>query len=317
MATSSVTYTYVDGGTIEAAEHNQNFADLVGFLNSNVVHTDGSKSLTGGFSVDSLTATGAGSFGGAVSVGAGLSVVGDITSAAAGNPTFTVGNDSGEKIHFDNADGEIRIDLNDNTKVKVEANDLVLRGIDIVAPVADQSFFTVGNDSGESIAFDQDNNRVRFNVTGNTVGYLTSSEAYFTGVYDTTTASSANVFVGASGPLQRSTSSARAKSRIEDLSPDRKSAAVGLRPRYFRSDLPADEGRSFYGFIAEEVAAVDPRLAAYDPDGNPSGLNTDGILAMAVDMVLDLRSEVAGLRRRVTELEGAAGNRPAPRDRGV
>jgi len=43
VATASVTNTFVTATTITAAAHNTNFSDLVTFLNSNVVHVDGSK----------------------------------------------------------------------------------------------------------------------------------------------------------------------------------------------------------------------------------------------------------------------------------
>lgn len=47
MATAAVTNVLVDAATIEAAEHNTNFNDLVSFLNNDVVHRDGSKAMTG------------------------------------------------------------------------------------------------------------------------------------------------------------------------------------------------------------------------------------------------------------------------------
>jgi hypothetical protein len=47
MATASVTYALTNGTTADASQVDTNFDDLVGFLNSSVVHTDGSKSLTG------------------------------------------------------------------------------------------------------------------------------------------------------------------------------------------------------------------------------------------------------------------------------
>jgi hypothetical protein len=46
MATASVTNTLVTGTTITAAQHNTNYGDLVSFLNSSVVHRDGTKALT-------------------------------------------------------------------------------------------------------------------------------------------------------------------------------------------------------------------------------------------------------------------------------
>lgn len=47
MATAAVTYTFVDGTTASAPQANQNFSDLVNFLNGSVVHKDGSVAMTG------------------------------------------------------------------------------------------------------------------------------------------------------------------------------------------------------------------------------------------------------------------------------
>ena len=47
MATASVTNTFVNGTTAEAAEVNTNFDDLVTFLNGSIIHVDGSKQFTG------------------------------------------------------------------------------------------------------------------------------------------------------------------------------------------------------------------------------------------------------------------------------
>lgn len=47
MATSSVSYTFAAGETIASAKLNQNNTDLVNFLNNQVVHKDGSTTMTG------------------------------------------------------------------------------------------------------------------------------------------------------------------------------------------------------------------------------------------------------------------------------
>ena len=47
MATASVTNTFVNGTTADADEVNTNFTELVGFLNNQTLHKDGSKALTG------------------------------------------------------------------------------------------------------------------------------------------------------------------------------------------------------------------------------------------------------------------------------
>lgn len=47
MATSTVTYIFTNGTTADASEVDQNFTDLTNFLNTQVVHADGSVAMSG------------------------------------------------------------------------------------------------------------------------------------------------------------------------------------------------------------------------------------------------------------------------------
>lgn len=58
MATASVTNTFVNGATITHTEHNTNFQDLVDFLNTSVLHRDGSKAATGALPMGGFKITG-------------------------------------------------------------------------------------------------------------------------------------------------------------------------------------------------------------------------------------------------------------------
>lgn len=78
----------------------------------------------------------------------------------------------------------------------------------------------------------------------------------------TTTGSAANAYLdsGANNSLMRSTSSARYKTDVENLDAKWADPILNLRPIWYRSLAEADQGKSYYGLIAEEVAAIDPRL---------------------------------------------------------
>jgi hypothetical protein len=83
-----------------------------------------------------------------------------------------------------------------------------------------------------------------------------------------TTASAANAFLNnASSPanqLLRSTSSLRYKEDVTDLTTEMSSRVLKLRPVRYRSKAEADrKDWTFYGFIAEEVAEIEPRLVHY------------------------------------------------------
>ena len=78
-----------------------------------------------------------------------------------------------------------------------------------------------------------------------------------------TTANAANAFLdsGASNNLLRSTSSVRYKRDIETLETQYADNVLALRPVWYRSKAPRDnQAWGWYGLIAEEAAAVDPRI---------------------------------------------------------
>jgi hypothetical protein len=93
-----------------------------------------------------------------------------------------------------------------------------------------------------------------------------TGNTYFPSVATTASASNA-VLNNASSPaneLLRSTSSIRYKSIVEDIDQCYVDNVLKLRPVWYRSKCPADNPTwSWYGLIAEEVAAIEPRLACW------------------------------------------------------
>lgn len=93
---------------------------------------------------------------------------------------------------------------------------------------------------------------------------------------DDTTATGANCLINTSnGQFQRSTSSRRYKTDIEDADYAlAESVVLNSRPVWYRSLCEADNaGWSYWGFIAEEVAELDPRLVHW---GYPLVVDKDG-----------------------------------------
>ena len=81
------------------------------------------------------------------------------------------------------------------------------------------------------------------------------------GSYNLTTASAANVFIDANGVFQRSTSSGTYKTDVRPVTEDETSVVLELNPIRYRSLAESDSHDwSWYGLIAEDVAAIDPRL---------------------------------------------------------
>lgn len=83
--------------------------------------------------------------------------------------------------------------------------------------------------------------------------------------YNITTASSANLVVSSTGLKARSTSSLKFKTDLEPMWQTVADELVTkLEPFYYRSLGSEDnEDHSFYGLAAEQVAAIDPRLAQW------------------------------------------------------
>jgi hypothetical protein len=160
-----------------------------------------------------------------------------------------------------------------------------------------------------------------------------------------TTASAANAFLNSSGGiLQRSTSSIRYKTDVESIWTQNADAVLNLRPVWYRSLCEGDNnGWSWYGLIAEEVAEVEPRLVhwaylpdAYeevtrntvdedgnevlDDDGNvmpytekvlkadaemvPDGVQYDRLTVLLLDIVKRQNERIETLEAKVAALEG-------------
>jgi hypothetical protein len=119
-----------------------------------------------------------------------------------------------------------------------------------------------------------------------------------------TTASAANAYIdngtSPANQLLRSTSSVRYKRAIEDLTAAEMDSILNLRPVTYKSRAEADDkDRRWYGFIAEEVAAVDARLINYgrDEDGElvPDGVQYDRLVVLLTAKVKQLTDRIAVL----------------------
>jgi hypothetical protein len=139
------------------------------------------------------------------------------------------------------------------------------------------------------------------------------------GIDDNTTANAANVRVGSSAQLLKSTSTARLKDDLAPLDPDLAGVAaekissdpasvdpndvLTITPTEFRSLSPADGDARSLGFIAEDVAAKFPWAANWDEDGIPSAIEDRPILAALLAVVKDQAATITDLRARIEALE--------------
>jgi len=142
-------------------------------------------------------------------------------------------------------------------------------------------------------------------------------------LYARTTANAANVYVGSGGDLNRSTSSGKYKTDVETLQDSYADAILGIRPVWYRSLCDTDNSdHGWWGFIAEEVAEIDPRLVhwktvdiTYDENGSvietpcdpePEGVAYDRFVPHLLNLIKRQKEQNASLEARLTALEGGA-----------
>ena len=139
------------------------------------------------------------------------------------------------------------------------------------------------------------------------------------------TSNAANVYMDSTGKLLYGGSSLRYKTEVETMEDSYADALLNVRPVWFRSTCEADNpDHSFWGFIAEEVAEIDPRLVHYDyhtrvttTDENgdshteiteleepiPNGIAYDRFVPALVNVIKRQRTQIEDLAARVAALE--------------
>ena len=139
------------------------------------------------------------------------------------------------------------------------------------------------------------------------------------GVYNSTLASSANVHVDSGGLIRRVTSSAKYKTNIETIEDSYADALLNCRPVWYQSTCEGDNpDYGWWGFIAEEVAEIDPRLVhwkttdvTHDEDGyaveTPCDPEAEGVLydrfvPHLVNLVKRQKATIAAQQAQIDDL---------------
>ena len=151
------------------------------------------------------------------------------------------------------------------------------------------------------------------------------------GAYNYATSSAANVHVTPTGQFYRSTSSIKYKTDVETLEDQYADAILKCRPVWYRSVCDGDivdKSRNksefgYYGFIAEEVADIDPRLVSWktkkdvknddnwelkevhlDPsDYEAEGVNYTNFIPLLLNLIKRQKTELQTLKEKVAALE--------------
>ena len=122
------------------------------------------------------------------------------------------------------------------------------------------------------------------------------------GVYNSTTANAANVYVFAAGDIARSTSSRKYKTDIVDYSKGLNEVML-LRPVSYKGINDGD--KQFAGLIAEEVADKGlVEFVQYAEDGTPDGLAYPHMIALLTKAIQEQQALIENLTTRLNALEG-------------
>ena len=148
------------------------------------------------------------------------------------------------------------------------------------------------------------------------------------GVYSGTTTGGGPVYVESDGDLLRYTSSLKYKTDVETIEDARADAILNVRPVWYRSKCENDvktEGAEksdwgWYGFIAEELAEIEPRLVNWatkdavlneegsmrsverDPaDYTAEGVRYDNFVPLLVNLVQRQKTQIEALEKRLTD----------------
>jgi len=148
---------------------------------------------------------------------------------------------------------------------------------------------------------------------------------YSVPTYNNSTGTTTNYLrIGSDGQIYRSTSSIAYKTDVEDMDDAYADAILNLRPVWYRSTCAGDNpNHSHWGFIAEEVEQVDPRLCSfkdvevtYDEEGKQvvtpletpvvDGVDYASLTPLLLNLIKRQKTQIEDMEVRLAALEGGA-----------
>ena len=153
---------------------------------------------------------------------------------------------------------------------------------------------------------------IKDNTAANQLFLIRNDGIFYTGTaanspYNYTTASAANVFVSAAGVLQRSTSSLKYKTNVQD-STHGLADLLKLRPvTYQQKNLDIDGNKVetvFGGLIAEEVDAAGlTEFVQYTEDKTPDALAYGNMVSLCVKAIQELNAKLEAQAVEIATLQ--------------
>jgi hypothetical protein len=182
-----------------------------------------------------------------------------------------------------------------------------------------QTTATIGTSGGSYYVFSTVGNGTNcFRVKDNGQIYMGLASA---SPYNATTVAAANANLDSNGFFYRSTSSIKYKADVETLGDSYADAILDCRPVWYRSTTGNDNPEwGYWGFIAEEVAEIDPRLVSWKThelqkhdDGTedvieletpePEGVQYDRFVPHLLNLIKRQQQAIETLEAKVTALE--------------
>lgn len=146
---------------------------------------------------------------------------------------------------------------------------------------------------------------VRNSASGDIVKTRDDGYVYLPSTYNNTSASAANIFMGGSGELYRSTSSLKYKTNVQDATHGL-ADLLKLRSVTYQGKSEADAGKTFGGLIAEEVDAAGlTEFVQYAEDGSPDALAYGNMVSLCIKAIQEQQAIIEQLKADVAALKGA------------
>ena len=147
-----------------------------------------------------------------------------------------------------------------------------------------------------------------------------NGELFSVPTYTAVTTNAANVFIASNGNMSRSSSSRKYKTNIENLEDQYADRILDCRPVWYRSTAVKDNpDHGYWGFIAEEVAEIDPRLVhwktievTYDENGSsvetscdpePEGVQYERFVPHLLNLIKRQQQAIETLQTEVAALK--------------
>ncbi len=149
----------------------------------------------------------------------------------------------------------------------------------------------IGDTAGTGMIMISSNGEERMRIAASGQIRLPSQPSFTTG-------SAANMYIDGAGWLYYSTSSRKYKKNIDYDGVDA-NKLYDLKPVSYEGISEVDEGKEFIGFIAEDVAEVEPRLVVFDEEGLPLSLQYGQFTSLTVKAIQELKQENDALREEL------------------